>query len=60
MVDKFIYLKYGVAVILLFVGIKMLISEYYAIPTITSLIIIVTLLTGSILLSLSSRKINKI
>jgi tellurite resistance protein TerC len=60
MVDKFIYLKYGVAVILLFVGIKMLISEYYAIPTITSLIIIITLLTGSILLSLSSREINKI
>jgi tellurite resistance protein TerC len=60
MVDKFIYLKYGVAMILLFVGIKMLASEFYAIPTIISLIIILTLLMGSILFSLSSRKITKI
>ena len=60
MVDMFVYLKYGVALILLFVGIKMLASEYYPIPTIISLIIIVTLLTGSIILSLSSRKIKKI
>ena len=59
MVDKFIYLKYGVAMILLFVGIKMLASEYYQIPTIISLIIILTLLIGSILISFSSRKISK-
>jgi tellurite resistance protein TerC len=60
MVDMFVYLKYGVALILLFVGIKMLASEYYPIPTVISLIIILTLLTGSILLSLSSRKITKV
>ena len=60
MVDVFVYLKYGVAIILFFVGIKMLASEYYAIPTITSLIIILTLLTGSILLSLTAKRINKI
>jgi tellurite resistance protein TerC len=59
MVDKFIYLKYGVALILLFVGIKMLASEYYPIQTIISLIIILTLLTGSILLSLNSKRINR-
>lgn len=59
MVDMFVYLKYGVAIILFFVGIKMLVSEYYAIPTLISLIIILTLLTGSILLSLSARKIRK-
>jgi tellurite resistance protein TerC len=58
MVDLFIYLKYGVAIILFFVGIKMLASEYYTIPTIISLIIILTLLTGSILLSLTSKRIN--
>jgi tellurite resistance protein TerC len=58
MVDLFVYLKYGVAIILFFVGIKMLASEYYTIPTIISLIIILTLLTGSILLSLTSKRIN--
>jgi len=60
MVDMFVYLKYGVALILLFVGIKMLVSEYYAIPTLISLIIILTLLTSSILLSLTSKKIKEI
>jgi tellurite resistance protein TerC len=60
MVEMFVYLKYGVALILLFVGIKMLASEYYPIPNVISLIIILTLLTGSILLSLSSRKITKV
>ncbi|MDR3666592.1 MAG: TerC/Alx family metal homeostasis membrane protein [Ignavibacteriaceae bacterium] len=59
MVDKFIYLKYGVALILLFVGIKMIASDYYPIPTIISLIIILTLLTGSILLSLILNKIKQ-
>jgi tellurite resistance protein TerC len=60
MVDVFVYLKYGVSIILFFVGIKMLASEYYTIPTITSLIIILTLLTGSILLSLTAKRINKV
>lgn len=55
LVDLFVYLKYGVAIILFYVGIKMLISEFYKIPTEISLIIIVTLLGGSILLSLIKR-----
>lgn len=55
LVDLFIYLKYGVAIILFYVGIKMLISEYYKIPTEVSLIIIITLLGGSILISLIKR-----
>lgn len=59
MVDIFVYLKYGVALILLFVGIKMLVSEIYPIPTITSLIIILSLLTVSILLSLTFKRIKK-
>jgi tellurite resistance protein TerC len=53
--DLFIYLKYGVAIILFYVGIKMLISEYYKIPTEISLIIIITLLGGSIFVSLIKR-----
>jgi tellurite resistance protein TerC len=60
MVDIFVFLKYGVAIILFFVGIKMLVSEYFAIPTIISLIIILTLLVGSILLSYTSRKSERI
>ncbi len=55
LVDLFIYLKYGVAIILFFVGIKMLISEYFKIPTEVSLLIILIFLSGSILLSLWKR-----
>lgn len=56
LVDLFVYLKYGVAIILFYVGIKMLLSEFYKIPTEISLIIIITFLTGSILLSLFKNK----
>ncbi len=55
LVDLFIYLKYGVAIILFYVGIKMLISEYYKIPTEVSLLIILIFLGGSIILSLFKR-----
>ncbi len=58
-VDMFIYLKYGVALILFYVGIKMLVSEYYKIPTEVSLIIIIGVLTLSVLLSLLFRKKNQ-
>jgi tellurite resistance protein TerC len=51
-VDLFIYLKYGVAIILFYVGIKMIISEWYHIPTEYSLAFILVMLTGSVVLSL--------
>lgn len=56
LVDLFVYLKYGVAIILFYVGIKMLISEFYKIPTEVSLIVILFFLSGSIILSLVKRK----
>lgn len=56
LVDLFKYLKYGVALLLFYVGIKMLISDYYKIPTEVSLIIIVTILSISILLSLIRKR----
>ena len=56
LVDLFAYLKYGVGLILFYVGIKMLISEFYKIPTSTSLIVILILLIGSIVLSLLKKK----
>lgn len=55
LVDLFVYLKYGVAVILFYVGIKMLLSEFYKIPTEISLFIILLFLGGSIVLSLIKR-----
>ncbi|HCY76008.1 MAG TPA: tellurium resistance protein TerC [Ignavibacteriales bacterium] len=55
LVDLFVYLKYGVAIILFYVGIKMLLSEIYKIPTEFSLAIIILFLGGSIILSLFKR-----
>lgn len=56
LVDLFKYLKYGVALLLFYVGIKMLISDFYKIPTEISLIIIITILTTSVLLSLLRKR----
>lgn len=47
----FYYLKYGLAAILSFVGIKMIISGYFKIPITTSLMVIFALLLISILAS---------
>lgn len=56
LVDIFHYLKYGVAVILSFVGVKMLLSEVVTINTQLSLGIILFCLFSSIILSLLKRK----
>ncbi len=55
-VDMFVYLKYGVAFILAYVGIKMMISEIYHIPTYISLIIIISSLIIAVVISLKSDK----
>jgi tellurite resistance protein TerC len=52
MKDRFQYLDYGLAGILGFVGIKMIIAEWYHIPTWASLVVIAVLLTASIWYSL--------
>lgn len=49
MAGKFPYLKYGISIILFFVGVKMLISHYVKIPILASLGVIVGLLFLSIL-----------
>ena len=51
MAGKFPYLKYGISVILFFVGVKMLISHYFKIPVTASLGVIVGILALSILAS---------
>jgi tellurite resistance protein TerC len=50
--DKFSLLQEGLAIILAFVGVKMIISEWYHIPTPLSLAVIALVLTGAILLSI--------
>lgn len=52
MMDKFHYLKFGLGLVLAFVGLKMLIADFYVVPIGMSLGIIVALLTGSVLASL--------
>jgi tellurite resistance protein TerC len=56
-VDKFRYLKTGLAAVLVFVGAKMTMVDVYKIPPLASLLVIATLLAGSIVASLwASRK----
>ena len=52
MLDKFVYLKPGVAFILVFVGFKMTLSAWVHIPTLLSLLVIVTTLATAVGLSL--------
>lgn len=54
--EIFSYLKYGVAAVLFYVAIKMLISDYYKIPTEISLLLVTVFLSIAILLSLVKRK----
>ena len=60
MMEKFHYLKPGLIVLLLFIGTKMIISEFYYIPTVTSLIIVFVILATVIIASLLRKpKITK-
>jgi tellurite resistance protein TerC len=52
MMDKFAYLKPGVAIILIFVGVKMTLSHWVHVPTLASLAVIVVTLASAVLLSL--------
>lgn len=55
--DRFVLLKYGLALILLFIGTKMLLIDIYKIPIAVSLGVVAVILVGSMLLSLRySRK----
>jgi tellurite resistance protein TerC len=56
LMDVFYYLKYGLSAILVFVGIKMLLSGYYKIPDLAALAIIAVLLAASILFSVIKPK----
>lgn len=51
MAGKFPYLKYGISVILFFVGVKMLLSHFFPIPIVASLGVIVGILALSVFAS---------
>jgi len=58
--DKFKYLKFGLALVLIFIGVKMLIVEFYHISITLSLSVVAGLIFISVLLSLlKSKKIKK-
>jgi tellurite resistance protein TerC len=58
MMDRFRYLKPGVALVLVFVGLKMTLSGWIHIPTTLSLGVVVLTLTAAVLLSLRRGKIE--
>lgn len=51
-VHKFVYLKYGLSLVLVFVGAKMMLIDVYKVPTAVSLAVIAGVIGGSIALSL--------
>jgi tellurite resistance protein TerC len=55
-ISAFCYLKYGLAVILSFVGFKMLASDFVYIPVLVSLAVIAVVLTVTIVASLYVNK----
>ena len=57
-IEKLIYLKYGLTLLLGFIGIKMLISEFYHIDVIHSLIVILSVLGLTISFSLMKKRQN--
>ena len=56
MAKRFHLLKYGLAVVLIFVGVKMLIVDWFKIPVAVSLGVVVVVLGTSILLSLAATR----
>jgi len=52
MADRFSLLKYGLALVLMFVGVKMLLIDLYKIPVLFSLGVVATIVAVSVVLSL--------
>jgi len=56
--QHFRYLKVGLAIVLLFVGIKMVLADFYEIPIVLSLAVVLGILAASILASWAPRTRN--
>jgi tellurite resistance protein TerC len=52
MADRFSLLKYGLAIVLMFVGVKMMLIDVFKIPVLISLGVVATIIATSIVLSL--------
>lgn len=52
-INKFTYLPQGIAVVLVFIGLKMLLEYFFSIPIYISLLVIVVCIVGSILYSVN-------
>lgn len=48
-ISRFPYLRYGLAIVLVFIGVKMVLADVYKVPVVASLVIIAAILTGSLL-----------
>lgn len=59
-IHRFWLLSYGLAIVLVFVGIKMILIDFYKIPIEWSLLFIVTTIAASVSLSLRFKKKNSI
>jgi tellurite resistance protein TerC len=55
-IQYFRYLKIGLSIVLVFIGLKMVLMKYIYIPTPLSLGVVVCIITGSILLSVRAAK----
>lgn len=58
--DRFHLLKYGVAVVLVFVGIKLLIADFYHVPVLLSLSLVAVILAVSIAASLIATRTKEV
>jgi tellurite resistance protein TerC len=52
MADRFALLKYGLAVVLVFIGVKMLLIDIYPIPVLVSLAVVASIIGTAVVLSL--------
>ena len=59
LIHRFVYLKLGLAFVLVWVGVKLLLLDVYKIPTTVSLAVVVVILTVSIVASLRATKGQK-
>jgi tellurite resistance protein TerC len=55
-VNKFEYLQQGIAIVLIFIGLKMLLEKFVHIPAYISLMVIIICLAGSIVYSIQAAK----
>ncbi|MET3106941.1 tellurite resistance protein TerC [Oxalobacteraceae bacterium GrIS 2.11] len=56
MAERFHFLKYGLALVLMFVGGKMVLHNWFHVPTMISLLVIAVIVIGSMLISLMVTK----